>query len=175
MPVHFDWDSVEKAYLVSGVESAKNSIFTDVFYVTPDEYASWIAKEECSVCSYGDTLPEAETMNNAAAKNCFYFVDRMYHWDSGEWKVFGWRVSQEKKKDAVVVEQIGDAEDVHEPEETNKQIAAVEAKVEAETPAEKREEPLPSTADIAVDNGKTSGVENKDVPESEPAAGSCPA
>ena len=170
MPVHFDWDSVEKAYLVSGVESAKNSIFTDVFYVTPDEYASWIAKEECSVCSYGDTLPEAETMNNAAAKNCFYFVDRMYHWDSGEWKVFGWRVSQEKKKDAVVVEQIGDAEDVHEPEETNKQIAAVEAKVEAETPAEKREEPLPSTADIAVDNGKTSGVENKDVPESEPAA-----
>ena len=173
MPVHFEWDSVEKAYLVSGVESAKNSIFADVFYVTPDEYASWIAKEECSVCSYGDTLPEWETMNSAVAKNCFYFTDRMYRWDSNEWKVFEWRVSQEKKEDETVdVEQIGNAEGAHEPEATHEQVVAVEAEVEAEveTPVEEREESLPFAADITVDDGGIAGAENRDVPELESAA-----
>lgn len=171
MPVHFEWDSVEKAYLVSGVESAKNSIFSDVFYVTPDEYASWITKAERSVCSYGDTLPEGETMKNAVAKNCFYFTDRMYHWDSNEWKVFEWRVSREQKEnDLVVVEQIDHAKDVHEPEMTHEQVATVEASVEVETPAEKYEDPLSSAADITVEDGGITGAENRDVPEVEPVA-----
>lgn len=169
MPVHFEWDSVEKAYLVSGVESAKNSIFADVFYVTPDEYASWITKEERSVCSYGDTLPEWGTMKNTVAKNCFYFTDRMYHWDSNEWKVFEWRVSREKKEEKdVAVEQIGDTEDVHEPEVMHEQSVAVESEVE--TPIEEHKEPLSSTADITGEDGGITGVENKDVPESEPVA-----
>lgn len=125
MPIHVEWDHDRNAYRASGSGEAKDTVFSDVIFVTPDEYASAIADEEASVCSYGDALPDQKMMSTAAVKNCFFYTDKLYLWSSGEWQVFEWKDAPETAAPSVdESEQKDEAEDAQEPGETHGQPAA---------------------------------------------------
>ncbi len=171
MPMRIDWDCTEGVYRVSGIEGAKDSIFTDVIFVTPDKYMSTIANEECSVCSYGDILPDQEVMRFAVARNCFYYTDALYYWDAEEWKVFEWKASSEEKEDGdATIDQNGDAEDTNEPEVTHEPTAVGETETKVEESAEECEAPQILTEGIAVVDGESGDAENRDMPETEPVS-----
>ncbi len=146
----FDWSAAEKAYFVTWHDDGGNAIFTDVFYVTPEEYASWIAREGYAVCSYGDALPEAGMMNGAAAEHCFYCTDKIYHWDAGEWKPLVQGDDQEKGTAA---------------EQT---AAPVEAKPEESD--EKCRDAQPAAKGEREDTTEAADVESPELPPLQPAA-----
>lgn len=164
MPLHFDWDHVKAAYRVSGIDSAKASLFTDVLFVTPDKYISMIAEEMHPVCSYGDALPDQEVMSVAAAKNCFYYANELYYWDYEEWKVFEWKTSSDKKEDVTSLpEQNGKVED--NSESIHEQTVVGKPETSCEEFLAECEAPQGSAEVFAITDSESWDSENRDIPE----------
>lgn len=168
MPKRFVWDHIKEAYRVSGIEAAKDSAFTDVIFVPPDKYMSKITDEECSVCSYGDVLPAPETMCGTTAKNCFYYTNDMYYWDSKEWQVFEWRASSKDEEDIIVASaQNNEAEDPGEPEIMDEQTPAG-GKVEEAAAENGDSKGSAEVAAVDSETGKREAV--REIPECKPVA-----
>ena len=170
MPIHVEWDHDRNAYRTSGSGEAKDTIFTDVIFVTPDEYASAIADEEASVCSYGDALPDQKVMSTAAAKNCFFYTDKLYLWSSGEWQVFDWKADSETAAPSIDgPEQKDEAEDAEEPGETHEQPAAEKTGQEAADVPE-CEAPQTLLENTTAEDSESRDAENEKMPETESEA-----
>ena len=168
IPLHFDWDPAKAAYRVFGLESAKDSLFTDVLFVAPDKYLSTIAEESHPVCSYGDVLPDQEVMRVAATKDCFYYTTDLYYWECEEWKVFEWSASSDKKADDISTsEQDNDADDTSNSQTLHEQFPLGKPVASCEESAAESESPQGSAEAVTITNSENRMVEKREIPVAE--------